>query len=411
VVLENHQIGVDDLPDPEDEAACRRYNAKLCRAMYPLLPFGTAGGDADDSTDGDIQMEDSEWDMEVEDIDDGSTSDTTTSSRERGNSPDVDLGGIGLESLTTMISRDDLQPGRRRRHIYFPYLSTTSSVRFPPDPLAVGRWIKDQFGSKHSITAIFLTHAVINQNTSILHTYLCLPEIVPITLKHFRILARLGRTPNYYMYEAIRQDAPFYVSEEDYIPRRLLKYQVKGESGRTASSVSSSPVQIKSEPSESITVPPASPKRRKRPRRSAVSAVSSYAVPDSDDEAIVAEDAQFGLGASEKKKKQIVVESSLERWIKALGELLKEEQKKYKEKKKRAEMVAEPGAKVRVNKSDFLKSLSQILRDLRELETAKRVKLYGPDHVFDTHSSGEDDEYVLHRTRNKRRKAVSKPSA
>lgn len=138
------------------------------------------------------------------------------------------------------------------------------------------------------------------------------------------------------MYEAIRQDAPFYATEEDYIrpndyPRKLLKnLQTKGEGGQTGFSLSSSSAPIKSEPPESLAVPPASPKRRKRPRRTAVSAVTSYAVPDSDDETITAGDAQCGFGVPEKRKKHIIVESSLERWIKAFAELLKEEQKKVR---------------------------------------------------------------------------------
>lgn len=88
VILENHQIGMDDLPDPEDEMACKQYSAKLCRAMHPLHPFDLGGGDADDSTDADIQAEDSEWDMDLDDIDDGSTA---ARAREHMNSPDVDL--------------------------------------------------------------------------------------------------------------------------------------------------------------------------------------------------------------------------------------------------------------------------------------------------------------------------------
>jgi hypothetical protein len=57
----------------------------------------------------------------------------------------------------------------------------------------------------------------------------------------------------------------------------------------------------------------------------AAATVRSYAVPDSDDEAI-ADEADLGLLAGQAKKKK--VESNLQQWIKHLSILLKEEQKK-----------------------------------------------------------------------------------
>lgn len=35
------------------------------------------------------------------------------------------------------------------------------------DSLAVARWIKAEFGAKSSVTAVFMTHAVINENNSV----------------------------------------------------------------------------------------------------------------------------------------------------------------------------------------------------------------------------------------------------
>lgn len=96
------------------------------------------------------------------------------------------------------------------------------------------------------------------------------------------------------------------------------------------------PLRVKAEPVEAVAPGSGSPSRgRKRPRRSAA-AVNSYAVPDSDDEAIAAEEdrndefAEFRMGGDKKKKAAKVgtLETHLEAWIKALGELHKEEQRK-----------------------------------------------------------------------------------
>jgi hypothetical protein len=37
----------------------------------------------------------------------------------------------------------------------------------PLDPLHVGRWVKGYFGPMSSVTATFMTHAVINDNSSV----------------------------------------------------------------------------------------------------------------------------------------------------------------------------------------------------------------------------------------------------
>lgn len=72
------------------------------------------------------------------------------------------------------------------------------------DPTPVGNWIKDQFGTRSAITAVFMIHAVLNESSQILNYYLDRsPEHnvkdtaghVPVTLKHFKLLARLGKAP------------------------------------------------------------------------------------------------------------------------------------------------------------------------------------------------------------------------
>lgn len=34
------------------------------------------------------------------------------------------------------------------------------------DSLPVGKWVKDEFGAESSVTAVFMTHAVVNGHTS-----------------------------------------------------------------------------------------------------------------------------------------------------------------------------------------------------------------------------------------------------
>ncbi|KAJ7644135.1 hypothetical protein FB45DRAFT_735982 [Roridomyces roridus] len=317
-----------------------------------------------------------------------------------------DLGAISLEPLTTMIRRDENQGTRGRRRYYHTYHLNTlgSNSRLPIDHHSVARWIKIEFGSKSSVTAVFLTHAVVNGNHSVLNTYLHpvhgIP--VPITLKHFRLMAALGTScADYNLYERIKAGAPFYASEEDYISGSgdtasvLMKKLDKGK----AKAIKVEPVEMRP-----VKVEPVSPPRgRKRPRRSAATAVSSYAVPDSDDEAITSledregEYAEFrGISSKDKVKvkvKAMQTVSPLEEWVKALEEINKDEQRKYREQKKQADRDKGEGPKARVSKSDFFRSLTSHLRTLRDLEQEERKSRSGSDGQ-DGESDAEDDEYV-----------------
>lgn len=165
---------------------------------------------------------------------------------------------------------------------------------------------------------------------------------VPITLKHFQILARLGRMPvclsryvsratflntsgsqNSYLYHEIEIGAEFYMDENDYIAKsdaRILEAKHKVKVEATPNTLLSSP-----SPS-SPTPPPAANRRKKRPRRSAAATVRSYAVPGSDDEAIADEDRHFWIDDHEKKCK----ETNLQLWIKHLGDVLKCETRKVR---------------------------------------------------------------------------------
>ena len=64
-----------------------------------------------------------------------------------------------------------------------------------------------------------------------------------------------------------------------------------------------------------------------RPRRSVASAAKSYVVPDSDDEDIVMEGEDESLQKFAKKRRQ---ESNMQRWIKQLTVLYKDEQRKVR---------------------------------------------------------------------------------
>ncbi|KAJ6477448.1 hypothetical protein C8R47DRAFT_1140603 [Mycena vitilis] len=341
-----------------------------------------------------------------------------------------ELGGIGLEPLSTMIRRDETHGGRGRRR-YFPMIyGSGQSSRIPTDPLSVSKWIKSEFGASSSVTATFLLHAVINGNSSVLGVYLNpIPAPVPITLKHFQALAQLGSAAaDFYLYERIKAGAPFYATEDEYLAgadtaRFLLKKLSKGKGkGKEGAPAPTTPTRVKAEPVDAVAPGLGSPSQRgrKRPRRSAATAVNSYAVPDSDDEAIAAEEdrndefAEFRMGAGAEKKKLAKaekVETHLEMWITALDGLFKEEQRKYREKKKCAEKdykekPAESGGKLRVAKSDFFRSLTTNLRLLRELNAQKRMFRVGTgDDVVD--SDGEDEEYVQQKAaRAKRRKTA-----
>ncbi|KAJ6613285.1 hypothetical protein B0H10DRAFT_2049012 [Mycena sp. CBHHK59/15] len=388
--------------------------------------------------DSDSEMEDEDedgdesFDEEEEDSDDASSSGDTEfggwQARRSGGGPadgdesDGDgaagarrgvseLGSIGLENLTTMIRRDELQPGRGRRRIFYHtglYGHPPNNSRLPADSLLVGKWIKSEFGAQSSVTATFFTHAIINSNNSLMHNYLLAHDAVPITFKHFRILARLGRARvDFYLYERIKIGAPFYATEDDYVSnadaaKHLFRKLSKG---------GDAPPCVKAEPADTA-AGLSSPRGRKRPRRSTAATVASYAVPDSDDEAIAEEeDAEFaefrtGGGGAERRRKMVKVETHLERWIKALGELFKEEQRKYREKKKRVlEKAAEPGVKIRVPKNEFFKSLGMNLRLLRQLDTERRM--FRPAAVDEAFSDDEDDEYVQQKaSRAKRRKTT-----
>ncbi|CAK5284190.1 unnamed protein product [Mycena citricolor] len=305
----------------------------------------------------------------------------------------ADLGFIGLDTLTTMIRRDEAQGIRRRYRWYYTTAETAHpehrqvwhlliqyclGYRSLADTLSVAQWIKTEFGHLSHVTAVFLQHAIINCNSIILLKYLradVTDKTVPVTLQHFRILASTENSyPDFYLYDQIKQGAAFYVSEAEYLSASGLK-------------------------TESDASLPA--ENRKRPRRSA--ATGSYVVPDSDDE-MIAEDvddafAEYRRSTHTKKRGVLRADSPLQMWVAALSELHKAEQQKFREKKRRMEQEA--GKKVRASKSDFFRSLSTNLKTLRELDAEQqRTRISNGENIQDS----EDDDEDWGRTTRKRRK-------
>ncbi|PBK74864.1 hypothetical protein ARMSODRAFT_950920 [Armillaria solidipes] len=385
--LGTHQVHVADLPE-----GCSRYHARLCRSYF------RANDDDEYFWNGRPNREVTPRDAH----DKGCLSSelASPSSTEVGRetvSPRQVLGQIGQEPLSAMIRQDELTPARSRRRMIFDAIPATPPTYIPHDQMHVAKWIKAEFGPRSSVTAVFMTHAIINENSVILNDYLLVAgraQRVPITLKHFQILARLRRAPCNQLYHDIESGADFFLSEDEYIPksdsaRKLYsKVEVKKESSPANIPVSS--VTPERDPTSG------SPRGRKRPRRSTAITVRSYVVPGSDDEAIAVEDDED----YDVKMKQ--TEGNLRLWVKHLGELLKTEQAKHQEHKRKLMKEAGPGAKIRVYKNEFFRSLSTHLRLLRKIDEDKRK---GLDCVTDhSLSDVDDDDYSCQTLRSKRRK-------
>ncbi|PPQ69611.1 hypothetical protein CVT24_001367 [Panaeolus cyanescens] len=402
-VLEMHQLHIDDVPSWNDDAHMQieffgtklsrdfsRVGLGLVHTRESLMPEPGSSQeiDSNDSKASALRRDD------LQGIVSGG------SSRADGNL-DVDLGPISQESLTAMIRHDETTPVRSRRRMLYldrPF-DSSSRQRFPHDTLPVGRWIKSQYGPRSSITAVFMTHAIINNNSNILHHYLVNTDgsssnprwnRVPITLKHFQILAQLGHTPNFYLWHDIEVGAEFYMDESDYIDKQDPAHALLADKA----------VKVETEANTNLRTPTPSASR-KRPRRSAAHTVQSYAVPDSDDEAIAAEEPLMKDDDQESKPRS---ETNLQLWIKHLGQLLKVEMRKYSEHKKRLEKqkINDVELKIRVPKNDFVKSLTTNLRSLRKLEEDQRSR----DHAFESamveYSDEDDDEYVSRQFKRRR---------
>lgn len=431
--VQHYTLSVADLPPLEDEQACAAYEAPLCpdysntKASRGSSSTGSTyqrsfngpsnaeylGANEAPGPSSAVGLTPENYNLHMEDpIEDDTTS----------NADDAELGTIGQDTLSTMIRQDEMTPIRSRRRSYYYNIynnDVQAKLNYPPEFLQVGQWVTETYPPDSPIMAVFFTHAVINNNSTLFRLYFSASgpnrpvARVPITLKHFKLLAHLGRAPNVCLYHEIELGAEFYFSEEDYLSKQTPvvetsqhgKHKTKDVKKETSPATVSHSL-CQADPSSST--PPRT--SRKRPRRSTVVVVTSYVIPDSDDEAIVESDdenAMVTVMTMQAKKRR--VESNLQRWIKHLSALLTEEQRKYKEKRRRLERITPPDSKLRVNKTEFHKSLATHLRSLRKVDHDKRKQLYGPDAPEEDYSDDEDDEYRYQKSRagKRRRNNVS----
>ncbi|KIY72526.1 hypothetical protein CYLTODRAFT_449880 [Cylindrobasidium torrendii FP15055 ss-10] len=309
------------------------------------------------------------------------------------------LGPISQESLTSVIRNDESSSSRsRRRTGDYPFLST----QFPTsaDSSGTGRWVHQEFGPRNVVTSTFLTHAIVNDNGSILEEFLHdNSQRVPLTLDHFKLLARLQKAPSYIVFRYILNGGDFYASEADYL-------YSKGDIKRESVSAKLSP-HPRPGPSNGT---------RKRPRRSAAASVRSYADMDVDEpEPTTRPWATKGscvkeTGTAKENDKEREKERKAEQlriWIKHLKELLKVEHVAHtKAKAEEAETAAKEGTeRTRVYKNEFYKSLETNVRAFKKLDDERRQNAQG---LGDAHASEyEDDEDYLDTRTAKRRKVVS----
>ncbi|KIJ64454.1 hypothetical protein HYDPIDRAFT_175437 [Hydnomerulius pinastri MD-312] len=431
--MQRYSISLDDLPPSEDEKACAAFEAPLCRdfnnskviranASTNMNAVTSSSSQATPPTEpdapGDLgEVDEAEMDMR-EGGAEGIVIEEGPEEEAANNSDTPELGVIGQDTLSAMIRQDEMAPTRSRRRSYYYNIygaDTTGKLNYPLEFLQVGKWVKENYEPTSPIMAVFLTHAIINNNTTLLHQYLSSSGTgytsttchVPITLKHFKLLAHLGRAPNWCLYHEIELGAEFYFSEDDYLSKQAPSPEMKrlGKSRARLSDIkkeTSPPTLPRSScqagPSSSRTSNNTPPRTsRRRPRRSTATVAPSYVIPDSDDEAIVEDDGEndmVALLSMQAKKRK--VESNLQRWIKHLSALLVDEQRKHKDKRKRLEKMAATEGKRRVTKSEFHKSLTIHLRSLRKVDLDKRKQLYGPDAAEEDYSDDDDDDDEYH---------------
>jgi len=257
--LTRFRIDVDNLPSWEDNDSTGSYRASLCRdygcSLHALMA-GSYAAEEDliggESVVGNIhEIEDvimaeangSDHDRENP-VASSSSSGCIRSSLSdsmpelvrgeahmgiTGLTPFLLQGRIGQDTLSAMIRQDETTTRSSRRRFYDVYTTQgdlLGKLRYPAgelsssflslglltltagtpktDPTPVGNWIKDQFGTRSAITAVFMIHGVLNESSQILNHYLDrspehgtkdTAEHVPVTLKHFKLLARLGKAP------------------------------------------------------------------------------------------------------------------------------------------------------------------------------------------------------------------------
>ncbi|KAF7797419.1 hypothetical protein EIP86_008614 [Pleurotus ostreatoroseus] len=427
-VMHTYKLNPEDLPPWQEEAACSVYEAPLCQDYYltrrhhfenvifPKQPTLTKAASSDSREDTGNDGQDSKSDRRVMQVEEALIVGSTQY--------DEDLGSVGQDTLSSMIRKDEMAPARGRRRFYETYTNYHESqgkLSYPHDHIAVGSWVRTHFGPRSAVTAIFMLHNVINGTPMVSKTVhahhhqfeefdgFISASRVPVTLKHFKVLARLGRAPPACLFDDIEVGAEFYFTEEDYLtqeelngapPRRRKRPRIR------IKAVTEYTVKAECSPGPSTPRDSEDQDAKLRPRRHPDSSINYY-VPDSDDEMIAEdegeEELKQELSALVKKRKD---ESNLQKWIKHLTTIYKEEQKKYSEKKKALQASVGPNMRLKVPKSEFHRHLSAQLTRLRKADKDKRQQLYGLDYPEQDYSSGEEDEYHERNARPTKRRKI-----
>ncbi|GAB1520820.1 hypothetical protein RhiTH_003908 [Rhizoctonia solani] len=395
--MRNHTIRLENLPEPFSPE-CATYRAKLGASlpmtgsdMYAFSPLWSHGIEEDQA--------ESQFDLESESHrsiagapgDDAHTTIFT--------STNYDLGTISQDTLSARLDREESGTRWHRRRWWSHgghQLSAEIEAKlpYPASPRHVADHILEHFKSHHRTTAIMMTHCLINGNLNTLSSYI--NENVPITLFHIRVLARLGRQPCWKFWNKLDKQK-FYFSEEDYLPRESVK---PPSSGKMSINTLCNPDPIKSERFQTPTTPSGFEEGSSRPRRMAASATRTYKIPSDSDSDEMSDDMDHSYSTSKRsrargKGKGKAVEqppnvqpesTDFHLWTKHLGLLLKEEEKKWKERKRLSEKDGIGKPKERIFKTEFMRALASKVADMR-----KR------DHASTPTPSVEDDsdeEYV-----------------
>lgn len=361
-----------------------RYRQYVDESRLPLGDLSESGSDSDDVPDEERFVE--------------SPQDEDTPSRK-------ELGRIGQDTLSNRIhmdSENSMRPRRRYWHMP-PYLISGESDQrspFPSDSIYVGQWVLETYGPRHPVTAIFMDHAVANSNFKVLELYLAQDSArnrhVPVTLKHFQILAKLGAEPFWQMLREI-EHCEFYFTEDDYLRSghsRGRTARVSLTKGKDGMGSKISPNGVPKVQDQVLENP------RKRPRRSATLRQSYFELDSDEDTSEPGDDSVDSSYENGGKRRNIAKnETSLQAWIKHLSGLLRDEEKKYKEKKKLIERDHKGKPASRLSKNNFMKVLASHLPDMRETDRQRRSR-HSVGNVKDTDGmarfrESEDDGMYL----------------
>ncbi|KAJ1303422.1 hypothetical protein OPQ81_011613 [Rhizoctonia solani] len=395
--MKSHAIRLEDLPEPFSPE-CATYRAKLGASlplmgseMYGFSPLWTHSLEEDEHMEFQLDLEPEPHKSVVGTGDDPQTSIFTNSN--------YDLGTISQDTLSARLDREESGTRWHRRRWWSHSGHQISAeieakLPYPASPRPVAEYILEHFKSHHRTTAIMMTHCLINGNGNTLGSYI--DENVPITLFHIKILARLGRQPCWKFWSKLDKQK-FYFSEEDYLPRENVK---PPSSGKMSINTLCNPDPAKSRRFQTPTTPSSVEEGSSRPRRMAASATRTYRIPSDSDEDEISDDMDYSYstskrGRAKEKGKGKAVEqlpnvqpesTDFHLWTKHLGLLLKEEEKKWKERKRLSEKDEFGRPKERIFKTEFMRALASKVADMR-----KR------DHASTPTPSVEDDsdeEYV-----------------